>query len=446
MASVKDLLNTYVDIGTGKTTIKNAWETAKATKGGVTEAETVKDPWGSQKDVKGASDDKSSVIYNPNYNPNNKSTSPVQSTKSGGSSKSSSGMSSIDDAEDDQKEAAEKAAEEAREAARRSYNAKEKIAGDAKTSAKGQYDWITETLGSNKQDLLSQVATNTEQGLQNYDMQDKQTRERYDGAKQEILSTYRDLQTQQEKIMRGSGMGQSSRSMEAQLKLNNLMGKDLGSVSKNEADALTLIGTAVANLKQNALNTNTSIERETKTKLDKASLDYNDQITAIDNNLMLGANEKADAYAAAETQLARDTASITSWASGLKLQAEETMAANQGVLDDFIVKATDESSQTASGISTLDGDTNQKLVAAGYTQLAQNSGDINNKAGQYQKAGSKYTTPEEIQNAIANGEISSAEGEQQLASLNSGSNTGVAGMDNPLEDKKTDSLLSAIYA
>jgi len=370
-------------------------------------------------------------------------------SSSGGSSKNS----SIDKAANDQQDAAEKAAEEARQAAKRAYNAKVDIAKDAKVSAKGQYDWIIETLGSNKQDLLDQVATNTNQGLQNYETQDKQTQEKYDAAKQEILSTYRDLQTQQEKIMRGSGMGQSSRSQEAQLKLNNLMGKDLGSVSKNEADALALIGTAVANLKQKALDTNTSIERETKGKLDKAALDYKDQITAIDNNLMLGGNEKEDAYAAAETQLARDTASITSWAAGLKLQAEQTMAANASILDDFIVNAADENKQTASGIATLEGDTNQKLIAAGYTALAQNSESIDGKVGQYQKTKS-YKTAEEVQAALSSGEISSSEAEQAMSGLNSGTNQGTAMADNtmgavgvnPLDKTKSDSLLSAIYA
>lgn len=371
-----------------------------------------------------------------------------------GGGKSSSGTNkNIDNAANDQQDAAEAAAEEARQAAKRAYNAKADIAKDAKVSAKGQYDWIIDTLGSNKQDLLDQVATNTNQGLQNYETQDKQTTEKYDAAKQEILSTYRDLQTQQEKIMRGSGMGQSSRSQEAQLKLNNLMGKDLGSVSKNEADALALIGTAVTNLKQKALDTNTSIERETKGKLDKAALDYKDQITAIDNNLMLGGNEKEDAYAAAKTQLARDTASITSWAAGLKLQAEQTMAANQGILDDFIVKATDEKNQTASGIAGLEGDTNQKLTAAGFTQLAQNSEDLNGKVGQYQKTTTKYKTAEEVQNALANGQISSSEAEQAMSGLNSGANQGTAMADatgatgvNPLDKTKNDSLLSAIYA
>lgn len=372
---------------------------------------------------------------------------------SGGGSKKSSGSasSSIDKAASDQQDAAEKAAEEARKAARRSYNAKVDIASDAKVSAGQNYQWIIDTLGSNKQDLLDQVTTNTNQGLTNLDTQDKQTTEKYDAAKQEILSTYRDLQVQQEKIMRGSGMGQSSRSQEAQLKLNNLMGKDLGSVSKNEADSLALIGQAITTLKQKALDTNNSIERETKSKLDKAALDYKDQITAIDNNLMLGANEKEDAYAAAETQLAKDTASITTWASGLKLQAEETMATNKALLDGFIADNATSDADLQTKTSALDQITNQMLTAAGYTELAQNSESTNNTVGQYQKTSSKYKTPEEVQAALQSGEIDASQAEQAIAAISSGSNTGTAMADNfsPLMDKNkslSDPLLASIYA
>jgi len=247
----------------------------------------------------------------------------------------------IDDAAKSQQDAAAKAAEARRQAALRSYNAKVGVANTAKESAKGQYDWIIDTLGSNKKDLLDQVALNQKTGEEGYAKNEEDTKSNYDQARQEILSTYRDLQLQQEKILRGTGVGSSSRSQEASLRLNNLMGKDLSETSSTEADALAMIGNALSTFKEQIVLTKNSIETETKSKLDKAALDYDSQVKAIDANLQLSANEKEDAYAAAESQLASDTANINSWATGLKLQAEQTIAANKSTLDNFIVDMTD---------------------------------------------------------------------------------------------------------
>lgn len=376
---------------------------------------------------------------------------PTPNPKKSKGSVSSSSNNAIDNAAKDQKDAAAAAAEEERQAAKRAYDAKVQIAGDAKVSAGNQYQWLIDTLGSNKQDLLDQVNTNEAQGLQNLDTQNKQTTDKYDAAKQEILNTYRDLQVQQEKIMRGSGMGQSSRSQEAQLKLNNLMGKDLSSTSKNEADSIALIGQAVTTLKQRALDTQNSIERETKSKLDKAALDYNDQITAIDNNLMLGANEKADAYAAAETQLAKDTAAITSWASSLKVQAEQTMATNMASFDAYASDMTDQNKMLGADLQTKVDATNKLLAAAGFTPLAQNSSSIDNTVGVYQNSTKKYNSAEEVQAALASGEINQSQAERAIASLTSGTNSNIAAATptpgNPLLDRtKADPLMASVLA
>ena len=85
--------------------------------------------------------------------------------------------------------------------------------------------------------------------------------------------------------MRGGGMSSSSRSQEAQLRLSNLLGKDLSTVRTNEADSLAMIGNAVTKFKDNIRQTNISIETEATQKLDKAALDYKQQIQNIDNNL-----------------------------------------------------------------------------------------------------------------------------------------------------------------
>ena len=141
-----------------------------------------------------------------------------------------------------QTDAAKAAAEAKRQAAMRKYQAQAQIAQGAKESAAGQYQWLIDTLGSNKKDLLEQVTTNETQGLQNYADQEAKTKASYDSAKQEILATYRDLGREQERIMRGSGQGQSSRAQEATLRLNNLLGKDMSNITTNEADSLALIG------------------------------------------------------------------------------------------------------------------------------------------------------------------------------------------------------------
>ena len=450
MARIRDYLKTALDLKQSTNpfskqesdvTIGDAWTAAKSNPKGI---------------VKGASDERSSSAQynNDPYNTrqgfsSDPNRTPGQPSSVSGESVVNSGGSrdrdrTIEDAEDDQKEAAEKAEEEARKAAGRRYEAQADAAGDAKVSAKGNYDWIIDTLGSNKQDLLDTVATNTAQGVQNYGVQSKETGEKYDSAKQEILSTYRDLQTRQEKIMRGSGMGQSSRSMEAQLKLNNLMAKDLGGVSKNQADSLALIGTALTNLKQRALDTENSIGRETKSKLDKAALEYRDQVTAIDNNLQLSKNAKADAFAQAETQLARDTASITSWASGLKLEAEQTLASTKESLDGWMNENLEKDISLGEKTKTLEEITNSNLTQAGFTQLNQNSESINNRAGVFQGRSSKYKTAEEIQAALASGELNASQAEQAMASLSSGTNTGT----DLFEAKKTeeDPLSAALFA
>jgi len=351
----------------------------------------------------------------------NKPTSLVKTTGGGGGGSSKSGGSSIDNAANDQQDAAKAAAEEARQAARGAYQAKVGAANAAKGTAEANYNWIIDTLGSNKKDLLDTVAMNETQGVQDFTTQESKTRENYDSAKREILTTYRDLGKEQEKILRGSGMSASSRSTEASLRLNNLLGKDLSGVSKNEADSLALIGTALTNFKQKVQNQKDSIEREVSGKLDKASIDYRTQLDAINQNLMLSENEKADAYAAAETKLAQDTAAISSWASGLKLQAEQTTAALKNNLDGFITDMTDSKKLLGADLGTKQDATNKALSDAGYTPLQQNDANIqNNGVGVYQKASKKYASADEIDKAVQNGEISTSEAQSALAALQRG--------------------------
>ena len=86
-----------------------------------------------------------------------------------------------------QQAAAAAAAEARRKAAEAKYNAQVQIAGEAKGMAKKEYDWLIDTIGSNKKDLLSAVATQETQGLADYKTQEEKTKRDYDSAKQEVL-------------------------------------------------------------------------------------------------------------------------------------------------------------------------------------------------------------------------------------------------------------------
>ncbi len=329
----------------------------------------------------------------------------------------------IDQAQQSQEDAAKAAAEARRQAAMRKYQAQVGIAGQAKEQAKGSYDWIVDTIGSNKKDVLEQVALEEKQGVAGYEGQEKKTRSDYDSAKQQILSMYRDLQRDQEKILRGAGLGQSSRSIEAQMKLNNLLGKDLGGVSTNEADSLAMIGNAVSALKERSSQSRVSIEREAQGKLDKAALDYKAQTDSIDANLQLSANEREDAYAQAEVQLATDVANIKTWASGMKLQAEQTNAKLKELVDGFIGDMASTNALLNTDLGTKRTATNSVLNQIGLTPLDAETGAENVSVGVKQKVSQKYNSKTELDNALASGQITPLEYNAQLQTIQLGSPT-----------------------
>lgn len=311
----------------------------------------------------------------------------------------------IDTAQQSQEDAARVAAEARRQAALRKYQAQVGIAGQAKEQAKGSYDWIIDTIGSNKKDVLEKVALEETQGVEGYGQQEDKTKRDYDSAKQQILSMYRDLQREQEKILRGAGLGQSSRSIEAQMKLNNLLGKDLGGVSTNEADSLALIGNAVSALKDRSLQTRVSVEREAQGKLDKAALDYKAQVDAIDANTQLAGNEREDAYAQAEVQLATDIANIQSWAAGLKLQQEQTNAKLKELVDGYISDMTSTNALLNTDLTTKKQATNSVLSQIGLTPLDIETGAQTTSLGVKQKTTTKK--PDEDLSLLAGVNISS---------------------------------------
>lgn len=365
----------------------------------------------------------------PNYSPAKSSVVNTQKNSTGGSSRSAAPANdsltkAINDAGNSQEDAAKDAEKAQLKAASNRYNEQVRAAGDAKESAGGQYQWIIDTLGSNKKDLLTKIALSEEEGIKNFETQESSTTGKYDSARQEILNTYRDLNRNQEKILRGSGTSQSSRSQEATLRLNGLLGKDLSGISKNEADSLALIGSALTSFKNKVLDQKNVIETETKSKLDKAALEYDDQIKAIDQNIYSSKNQKAEAFAQAEADLSEKVASIKQWEAGLKLQAEQAQATMKESLDNFVLDMTDSNGKLNAGLNEKVSATNEIQKASGRTELDMNDPTIlENKVGVFQKTSKKYNTIEELQNALENGEIDAAEAEQQRSALATASTT-----------------------
>lgn len=323
-----------------------------------------------------------------------------------------------------QQEAAAREAEARRVAARNKYQGAATAAGVAKDAAKGQYDWLINTLGTNKQDALNSVALNEKQALEGYDLQQTKTKQEYDRARGEIVTTYRDLNREQEKLLRGSGQAQSSRSLEAQLRLNNLLAKDLSTVSTNEADSIAMIGNAITAFKEKSALAKNQIESESKSKLDKAALDYDTQIKAIDANLQLSENERESAYAEAESILASRTAEIQTWAAGLKLQQQQAERSMKGSLDNLITYLGDSNQGLNAQLGEKAAKTNEYIQSIGFnTQL--NTENVQDPSyGVYRSPQAKiYNSFEEIQQAFQSGQISQSEANQFMQSLQQPSST-----------------------
>lgn len=358
------------------------------------------------------------------------------------------GGGGIDGAADSQKQAAAAAAEARRVAAQAKYEAQKKIAERSKETAKGQYDWLINTLGSNKTDLLEQVALNEKQGLDNYAQQEAKTKDQYSKSRQEILSTYRDLGLQQEKLMRGAGQGQSSRSLEATTRLNGLLGKDISQVSTNEADSLALIGNALTSFKEKTLGTKNSIEREAKTKADKATLDYNDQIKAIDSNLDLSEAEKEGAYAEAESKLKQDTAAVDTWAAQQKLAAEQTNEAMKAKFNDYIATMTDANGLLNKDLTSKKAATNSLLEAMGYTTLDKETDATAPTSGNFQKAVMSYKDKASLDRALNNGDITPTDYQMQLQRIQQQGTTAPTSLRSSMipQGVQRDPLLASLFA
>ena len=391
-------------------------------------------------------------IYATNYKGWDR-TAAEQDWKSKGSpAMSVSSSNSVDGLARQQEEAARAAAEAARLAAQKKYEASVRQAGIAKENAKDQYDWLIDTLGTNKEDALTAITRNESGGLADYEEQKVKTAEQYSRAKQEILSTYRDLNSQQEKIMRGTGgMANSSRSQEAQLKLNNLLGKDLSTVTTNEADSIAAIGKAVTALKSKTIDAKNSVETSTKQQIDKSTLDYNAQIKAIDEDVNLSADEKEVAYYDAEVNLQNNIAKIQTWAAQTKIDQENQQKLLQAQLDSLILGLTDDKGGLNASLQDKLTATQKYIDAAGYTTKLDTESNLTDATSGVKQT-SKYKSKSELDAALARGEITRDDYSSMLQQIGSGTTGQNYGLSYPAGTKlntaqvgvNNDSLLRSI--
>ena len=389
-------------------------------------------------------------IYASNYKGWDR-TAAEQNWKSKGSPAMSTG-GGVDDLAAQQEAAARAAAEAARLAAQKKYDAAVRQAGIAKEGAKDQYDWLIDTLGTNKQDTLTAITKNESGGLADYEEQKVKTAEQYSKAKQEILNTYRDLNAQQEKIMRGTGgMANSSRSQEAQLKLNNLLGKDLSTVTTNEADSIAAIGKAVTALKDKTIDAKNSVETSTKQQIDKSTLDYNAQIKAIDEDVNLSADEKEVAYYDAEVNLQNNIAKIQTWAAQTKIDQENQQKLLQAQLDSLILGLTDDKGGLNASLQDKLTATQKYIDVAGYTTKLDTESNLTDVTSGVKQT-SKYKSKSELDAALARGEITQDDYSSMLQQIGSGTTGQNYGLSYPAGTKlntaqvgvNNDSLLRSI--
>jgi hypothetical protein len=217
------------------------------------------------------------------------------------------------------------------------------------------------------------------------------------------------------------------------------MGKDLTTVSTNEADALALIGNAVTALKVNAENSRQSIEREASGKADQAGLEYQKQINAINNNLNLSANEREDAYAAAESQLATDTAAIKTWVAQQTANMETNLASLKGNLDDFVADMTDADGLLNTGLGEKTAATNNVLANLNKPLITE-TGVNPTTPSVYKKPVSKA----DLDKQLAEGTITQEQYNSQVQSIGGGTTTPAMATATPgaTEDPLLKTLLS----
>lgn len=332
-------------------------------------------------------------------------TKPVNAPGGGGAGGAGAGNASanaslIDSAANAQQNAANAQSDALKGAAMAKYNVTKKAAEQAKGAAKGDYDWIIETIGTNKQDLLRKVTASADTQVQNYNEQQEKTTAQYEQAKGDILQTYRDLQRDQEKVLRGSGLGSSSRAMEAKLKLSGLLGKDMSKVSTNEADSIAMIGNAITAVKNKAEETRLDIEHEATQKQNEAGRDYQKQLSQIELNEYANEQQRAVDIQQAEAGLAAATANITNWASQAKANLGLQIAQLGTKLDDFVTNMASSNGLLNASIDEKQQATSGILSAAKNITLDQDSSAQTSKTAKYV---SKAKKPEE-QNGLFTGD------------------------------------------
>lgn len=206
----------------------------------------------------------------------------------------------------------------------------------AKVSAKDLLDWAVSTITKQKEPLLAGLQADQELETKQLEGRKGEEKAYYDEAKQSVLTTYRDLSLKSERIMRGMGMADSSRSMEAQFKLDTLMAKDISQWSDKEVKAVQAINDKLEYVTKTYTTKRQTVEDEAQAKVDKANIDYQDQVRQIDNNYLINDNQKAEAIEAARLAAEELVANAKAEAGKARLELEKELALLKADTDNFI--------------------------------------------------------------------------------------------------------------
>lgn len=230
----------------------------------------------------------------------------------------------------------------------------------AKTNAKGLYDWSAETISKQKDPLLQTLTADEEMEKKQLAARKEEEAGYYGEQKQSTLQMYRDLSLKTEKMMRGSGMIDSSRSQEAQFKLDRLMTKDMGQWSDKEVKAVQTINDKVEYATKTYAAKRQKVEDDALARTDKARLDYEAEVREINNSYLINDNGKAEAIRAAANNAQAIVAQAKIDQANRRAELEQQLALMKADIDTYISNnLTEEISPTLSttrqGTNSLSG-------------------------------------------------------------------------------------------
>ena len=206
----------------------------------------------------------------------------------------------------------------------------------AKQRAKDLLDWAVEAVTKQKKPQLERLSAEEKLKRGELERQKQEEQRYYSRAKQDVLRTYRDLSLKSERIMRGMGMADSSRALEAQLKLQRLMAKDISEWSAKEVAAMEKINDRLQYITDTYSSKREEIENEAAAKIAKAQRDYEDEVRRINNAYLLNDNQKAEAIEAARVNAERLIANAKIERENRKQELEQWLAMMKLDVDNLI--------------------------------------------------------------------------------------------------------------